>query len=65
MAKNLNTAAARAKPVRPLRILILEDAPADAELMKRVLRKADMAFEAKRVETVLRSSRRSKPSSST
>lgn len=36
---------------RELRVLILEDSPADAELMERELRKAGMAFTAKRVDT--------------
>ncbi len=34
-----------------LRVLILEDNPADAELMERELRKANFFFQAKRVET--------------
>ncbi len=36
---------------KELRVLILEDAPTDAELMERELHKAGIAFTAKRVET--------------
>ena len=36
---------------RELRILILEDAATDAELMERELRKAKISFISKRVET--------------
>ncbi len=38
-------------PERPLDILILEDAPADAELMQRELKKAKLTFTARRVDT--------------
>jgi PAS domain S-box-containing protein len=37
--------------MRPLNILILEDVPADAELMQRELKKAKLAFTARRVDT--------------
>ncbi|BCU07886.1 response regulator [Allochromatium tepidum] len=36
---------------RPLRLLLLEDNPADAELNERVLRRAGLVFESRRVET--------------
>ncbi|WP_246194986.1 PAS domain S-box protein [Allochromatium palmeri] len=36
---------------RPLRLLLLEDNPADAELNERVLRRAGLEFESRRVET--------------
>ncbi len=37
--------------IKPLRILILEDVPADAELIQHELRKAGLVFTAERVET--------------
>ncbi|MCK7575132.1 MAG: response regulator [Chromatiales bacterium] len=36
---------------RPLRLLLLEDSPTDAELNVRVLRRAGLEFESHRVET--------------
>ena len=41
-----------AKSTQPLRILLLEDTPADAELNERMLRKAGMVFDALRVDTL-------------
>ncbi|MDD2914021.1 MAG: GAF domain-containing protein [Gallionella sp.] len=41
-----------AKLAQPLRILMLEDTPADAELNERMLRKAGMVFDSLRVETL-------------
>jgi PAS domain S-box-containing protein len=40
------------KVTKPLRILLLEDIPADAELNERMLRKAGIAFDALRVDTL-------------
>src|SRR5689334_2679119 len=36
---------------RPIRVLLLEDVVTDAELMQRELRKANIGFSAKRVQT--------------
>jgi len=47
---------------RELHVLILEDAPTDAELMVHELRQAGIVFTSKRVETRDDSSRRSKNS---
>lgn len=40
------------KLTQPLRILMLEDTPADAELNERMLRKAGIKFDSLRVDTL-------------